>query len=71
MNTSKLRIGVEETKTARPCCRGLIIVYSERPLDTQQNKWLKFLLFCKACTMENNNKNPNASDMRWLDLEFL
>ena len=71
MNTSKLRIGVEETKTARPCCCGLIIVYSERALDKQQNKWLKFLLFCKACTMENNNKNPNASDMRWLDLEFL
>ena len=36
MNT--LKIGVEETKTARPCCRGLIIVYSERALDKQQNK---------------------------------
>ena len=35
MNTSKLRIGVEETKTARPCCHGLIIVYSERALDKQ------------------------------------
>ena len=71
MNTSKLRIGVEETKTARPCCRGLIIVYSEPALDKQQNKWLKFLLFCKARTMENNNKNPNATNMSWLDLEFL
>ena len=71
MNTSKLRIGVEETKTARPCCCGLIIVYSQRALGKQQNKWLKFLLFCKARTIENNNKTPNASNMRSLDLEFL
>ena len=36
MNTSKLRIGVEETKTARPCCRGLIIAHFERALGKQQ-----------------------------------
>ena len=36
MNTSKLKTGVEETKTARPCCRGLIIAYSERALGKQQ-----------------------------------
>ena len=68
MNTSKLRISVEETKTARPCCRGLIVVYSERALDKQQNKCLKFLLFFKTRTMENNNKNPNATNMSILDL---
>ena len=53
INASKLRIGVEETKTARPCCLGLIIAYSERALGKQQNKLLKFLLFCKARTMKN------------------
>ena len=36
MNTSKLRIGVEETKTVRPCCRGLIIAHSELALGKQQ-----------------------------------
>ena len=36
MNTSKLKIGVEETKTARPCCRGLIIAHFERALGKQQ-----------------------------------
>ena len=36
MNTSKLKIGVEETKTARPCCGGLIIAHSERALGKQQ-----------------------------------
>ena len=32
MNTNKLRIGLEEIKTARTCCRGLIIAHSERAL---------------------------------------
>ena len=32
MNTSKLKIGVEEAKTARLCCRGLIIVHFEKAL---------------------------------------
>ena len=36
MNTNKLRICVEETKTARTCCRGLIIAHSERALGKQQ-----------------------------------
>ena len=36
MNTSKLIIGVEETKTARPSSRGLIIAHSERALGKQQ-----------------------------------
>ena len=36
MNTSKLKIGVQETKTARPCCRGLIIAYFEQALGGQQ-----------------------------------
>ena len=36
MNTSKLRIGVEETKTARLSCRGLINANSERALGKQQ-----------------------------------
>ena len=34
MNT--LKIGAEETKTARPCCRGLIIAHFERALGKQQ-----------------------------------
>ena len=36
MNTSNLKIGVEETRTARPCCRGLIIAHFERALGKQQ-----------------------------------
>ena len=36
MNTSKLKIGVEETKTARPYCLGLIIAQFERALGEQQ-----------------------------------
>ena len=36
MNTNKLRIGVVETKTARLCCRGLIIAHSERALGKKQ-----------------------------------
>ena len=36
MNTSKLGTGVEETKTARPCCRGLIIAHSGQDLGKQQ-----------------------------------
>ena len=36
MNTSKLKIGVEETKTARRCCCGLIIAHFERALGKQQ-----------------------------------
>ena len=36
MNTSKLRIGVEETKTARPCCRGLFIAHFKLALGKQQ-----------------------------------
>ena len=52
MNASKRIIGVEETKTARACCRGLIIAYSERALGKQQNKLLKSLLFWKTRKME-------------------
>ena len=36
MNTSKLKIGVEESKTARPCCHGLIIAHCEQALCEQQ-----------------------------------
>ena len=36
MNTSNLKIGVEETRTARSCCRGLIIAHLERALGKQQ-----------------------------------
>ena len=36
MNTSKLKIAVEEAKTARPCCFGLIIAHFEQALDEQQ-----------------------------------
>ena len=33
---SKLKIGVEEAKTARPCCHGLIIAHFEQALDERQ-----------------------------------
>ena len=36
MNTSKLKFGFEETKTARPCCRSLIIAHFEQALGEQQ-----------------------------------
>ena len=36
MSTSKLKIGVEEAKTARLCCRGLIIAYFEQALIEKQ-----------------------------------
>ena len=36
MNTSKLKIGVEETKTARPYCLRLIIAQFERAPGEQQ-----------------------------------
>ena len=36
MNTSKLKIGAEETKTARPCYCGLIIAHFERALGEHQ-----------------------------------
>ena len=36
MNTRKLKIGVEEAKTARPCCRGLIIAHFEEALVKKQ-----------------------------------
>ena len=36
MNTSKLNIGVEEAKTLRPCCCGLIIAHFEEALVEQQ-----------------------------------
>ena len=36
MNTSKIKIGVEEAKTARPCFRGLIIAHFEQVLGEQQ-----------------------------------
>ena len=36
MNTSKLKIGVEEAKIARLCCRGLIVVHFEQALVEQQ-----------------------------------
>ena len=36
MNTSKLKVGVEESKTDRPCCCGLIIAHFEQTLGEQQ-----------------------------------
>ena len=36
MNTRKLKIGIEEAKTARPCCCGLIIARLEQALVEQQ-----------------------------------
>ena len=36
MNTSKLKIGVEETKTATLSCRGLNIAHFEKALVEQQ-----------------------------------
>ena len=36
MKTSKLKTGVEETKTARPRCRGLIIAHFKQALVEQQ-----------------------------------
>ena len=36
MNTSKLKIGVEEAKTARLSCRGLITAHFEQALVEQQ-----------------------------------
>ena len=36
MNTSKLKIGIEEAKTARLCCRGLINAQFEKALAEQQ-----------------------------------
>ena len=36
MNTSKLKIGIEEAKAAWLCCRGLIIEHFEQTLVKQQ-----------------------------------
>ena len=36
MNTSKFKIGDEETKTASPCCCGLIIAHFEQALGEQK-----------------------------------
>ena len=36
MNTNKLKAGFEEAKTARLCCRGLVIVHFEQILVEQQ-----------------------------------
>ena len=36
MNTSRLKVGVEEAKTTRLCCRGFIIAYFEQALVEQQ-----------------------------------
>ena len=36
MNSSKLKVGVEETKTVRSCCHGLIIAHFEQALGEQQ-----------------------------------
>ena len=36
MNMSKLKTGVEEAKTAKPCCRGLIIAHFEQGLFEQK-----------------------------------
>ena len=36
MNASKLKIGVEEAKTARLCCRGLIIAHFEQAFVEQE-----------------------------------
>ena len=36
MGINKLKVGVEEAKTARLCCRGLIIAYFEQALTGQK-----------------------------------
>ena len=36
MNTSKLKIGVKEAKTARPCCCDPIIAHFEQALVEKQ-----------------------------------
>ena len=36
MNTSRLKVSVEEAKTTRLCCRGFIISYFEQALVEQQ-----------------------------------
>ena len=36
LDASKLKIGVEETKSRRPCCRDLIIALFEEALGEQQ-----------------------------------
>ena len=36
MNTNKLKVGVEKAKTARLCCRGLIIAYFQQALADQK-----------------------------------
>ena len=36
MNTCKFNIGIEVTKTARLCCRGLIIAHFEQAFGEQQ-----------------------------------
>ena len=51
MNRSKLKIGVEQAKTARLCCRGLIIAHFEQALVEQQIK--------KLIRWKNNNNNQN------------
>ena len=38
MNTNKLKVGVEKAKTARLCCRGLIIAYFQQALADQKMK---------------------------------
>ena len=44
MDTSKLKIGVEEAKTTRLCCRGLIIAHFEQALVEQQMTEIRAIL---------------------------
>ena len=57
MNANKLKVGVEEAKTARPCCYCLNIVHFEQGLHERQTFYFVKLVQWK------NNKNPNASNM--------
>ena len=44
MNTSKLKIAIEEDKTTRLCCRGLIIAHFEQALvEKRMNEILSIL----------------------------
>ena len=50
MNTSKLKIGVEELKQQDRAVVALSLHTLSKIL--LNNKWLQFLLFCKARTIE-------------------
>ena len=42
MNTNKLKIGVKEAKTVKPCSRGLIFAHFEQALVERQKKWSSY-----------------------------